>query len=64
MNKKKVFVTPGVIQEVQVQLEMDLLQGSVQNATRVTSMGMAADYFDFSNEIENNPYTVEWEENN
>ena len=62
MGKKKLFVTPRVIQEVQVQLEMDLLQGSVQDATKVTSMGIGADYFDFSDEVQNNPYTVEWED--
>ena len=61
MRKKKLFVTPRVIQEVQVQLEMDLLQGSVQNALKITSMGIGVDNFDFSEETEDNPYTVVWD---
>ena len=61
MKKKKLFVTPRVIQEVQVQLEMDLLRGSVQNAMKITSMGIDVDNFDFSEETEDNPYTVVWD---
>lgn len=58
---RKQFVTPRVIQQVRVQLEKDLLQGSVQNVTKLESMGIASENFDFS---ENNPdgYTVEWYE--
>lgn len=58
---RKQFVTPRVIQQVHVQLEKDLLQGSVQNVTKLQSMGIASENFDFS---ENNPdgYTVEWYE--
>ena len=58
---KKQFVTPRVNQQVQIQLEKDLLQGSVQNAMKVTSMGIEVDNYDFSDEVENNPYTVEWD---
>ena len=56
---KKQFVAPRVIQQVQVQLEADLLGGSVQNVARLKSMGIASENFDFS---EDNPdgYTVEW----
>ena len=61
MSKKKQFVRPRVLQEVQVQLEVDLLQGSVQNAMKVTSMGIDVDNYDFSEEIDQNPYTVEWD---
>ena len=58
---KKQFVTPRVIQQVPVQLEKDLLQGSVQNVTKLQSMGIESENFDFS---ENNAdgYTVEWYE--
>ena len=59
--KKKQFVTPRVLQEVQVRLEKDLLQGSVQNAMKITSMGIGVENYDFSDEIEDNPYTVEWD---
>ena len=61
MLMKKQFVTPRVIQQVPVQLEKDLLQGSVQNVTKLQSMGIESENFDFS---ENNAdgYTVEWYE--
>lgn len=58
---KKQFVTPRVNQQVQIQLEKDLLQGSVQNAMKITSMGIEVDNYDFSDEVENNPYTIEWD---
>ena len=46
MNKKKLFVSPKVIQEVQVQLEKDLLQRSVLLDSVMTSEGQgAASYF-------------------
>lgn len=61
MRMKKQFVTPRVNQQVQIRLEKDLLQGSVQNAMKITSMGIGVDNADFSEEIENNPYTVEWD---
>ena len=60
MDKKKQFVTPQVLQEVPVQLERDLLKGSVQDALTLTSMGIGVDYYDFSEEIDQNPYTVDW----
>jgi hypothetical protein len=61
MLMKKQFVTPRVIQQVPVQLEKDLLQGSVQNVTKLESMGIASENFDFS-EGNTDGYTVEWYE--
>lgn len=58
---RKQFVTPRVNQQVQIQLEKDLLTGSVQNAMKITSMGIEVENYDFSDEVENNPYTVEWD---
>ena len=58
---KKQFVTPRVIQQVPVQLEKDLLQGSVQNVTKLQSMGISVENFDFSDE-NTDGYTVEWYE--
>lgn len=55
---RKQFVTPRVIQQVRVQLEKDLLQGSVQNVTKLESMGIASENFDFSDS--QTEYTVEW----
>ena len=61
MKRKKPFVAPRVIQEVSVQLEKDLLGASVQEALSITSMGIGVDHYDFSEEIDNNPYGVYWE---
>ena len=61
MLMKKQFVTPRVIQQVPVQLEKDLLQGSVQNVTKLQSMGISVENFDFSDE-NTDGYTVEWYE--
>ena len=60
MKRKKQFVTPRVLQEVSVQLERDLLGGSIQNDLTLKSMGMAVENYDFS---EDNPegYSVYWE---
>lgn len=58
---RKQFVTPRVNQQVQIQLEKDLLTGSVQNAMKITSMGIEVENYDFSDEVEDNPYTVEWD---
>ncbi len=61
MKRRKQFVTPKVVQQVQVQLDRDLLQGSVQNTTKIVSMGIDVENYDFSEEIQDNPYTVEWD---
>ena len=39
MHMKKQFVTPRVIQEVQIQLEADLLGDSVKDNTRAVIQG-------------------------
>ena len=60
MGKKKQFVTPMVLQEVQIQLEKDLLDfGSTQNVTKLQSMGIDVENYDFS-EGNTEGYTVEW----
>lgn len=60
MSKKKQFVTPRVLQEVQIQLEKDLLDfGSTQNVTKLQSMGIDVENYDFS-EGNTEGYTVEW----
>lgn len=59
MSKKKLFVSPKVIQEVQIQLEKDLLGGSVQNETKFVSMGIDGENYDFS-DAEGATYFVDW----
>lgn len=61
MDKKKLFVTPRVIQEVQIQLEKDFLDGSAQNVTKVREMGIYWENYDFS-EGNSDGYTLEWDE--
>lgn len=61
MNQRKRFVSPRVVQEVQVQLDRDLLQGSIQNTTKIVSMGIDVENYDFS-EAEDATYFVDWTE--
>ena len=60
MDKKKQFVTPRVLQEVQVQLEKDLLGDSVQYGMKVSSMGQGVKNYDFSDD-EEATYFSEWD---
>ena len=60
MSKKKVFVSPRVTQEIQIQLEKDLLGRSVQYDMTLRSMGQGVEVYEFS-EDENDTYFVEWE---
>lgn len=60
MKRRKQFVTPKVVQEVQIQLEKDMLEGgSAQNVTKLQSMGIDVENYDFS-EGNTDGYTVEW----
>jgi len=61
MGKKKQFVTPMVLQEVQVQLEKDLLGESLQNGLKLRSMGIEVQNYDFSDDEEAS-YFVEWDQ--
>ena len=62
MSKKKLFVTPAVLQEVQVQLEKDLLQGSVRLDSELSSMGQGVGSYYLSEDPsdEDATYFVEW----
>ena len=60
MKRRKQFVTPRVIQEVQVQLERDLLGDSIQHKANVISAGQAVEYYELS-EDGSTDYTVEWD---
>lgn len=59
MNKKKQFVTPKVVQQVQICLEKDLLVGPSQTVT-ASSMGQPVDYFEVDGEGDD-AITVDWE---
>ena len=62
MRKKKLFVAPRVIQEVQIQLEKDLLQDSVSLGTKLSSMGQGVETYTLSENPEDTEasYFVEW----
>ena len=62
MSKKKLFVSPRVIQEVQVQLEKDLLVDSVRLDTKLSSMGQGEATYTFTEDPaeEGASYFVEW----
>lgn len=62
MNKKLTYQTPRVLTEVRVQLESDFLKGSVVDQMTVIATGQEVETFDFSTEVESNPFTVEWED--
>lgn len=60
MRMKKQFVAPRVVQEVQIQLEKDFLDGSVQNALELEGMGMeVGGNMDFS-DGNTDGYTLDW----
>lgn len=54
-------MSPRVVQDVPIQLEKDLLAGSVQNVMTLRSMGIGVDYYDFD-EVEGNTFTVDWDD--
>ena len=56
MNKKKQFKSQTILQNVEVCLERDILQGSVGPDMRVNSMGQEVNTLDY----ESGDYTAEW----
>lgn len=60
MENKKTFVSPRVLQQVDVCLEEDfLVGGSAQNVMSLQSMGIDVENYDLSGEDES--YTIEWD---
>jgi hypothetical protein len=62
MNKKQTYQTPRVLQEVDVLLERDFLNGSVVDDMTVVSTGQEVEEINFSTEVEDNPFTFDWED--
>lgn len=62
MNKNKTYQTPVVLTEVNVLLERDFLAGSVVDDMVVLSTGQEVEEIDFSTEVTDNPFTIEWED--
>ena len=52
MKRKQPYKAPAILREVRLQLEGELLSGSVVNNIEVTSMGQEVDNynFDFNNQ--------------
>ena len=62
MNKKLTYQTPAFLTDEGVLLERDFLQGSVVDQMTVIATGQEVEEFNFSAEVESNPFTVEWED--
>lgn len=62
MIKNKTYQTPTVLKEVDVLLERDFLKGSVVDDLTIVSAGQEVEEYNFSTEVENNPFTFEWED--
>ena len=62
MNKKQTYQTPTVLKEVDVLLERDFLNGSVVDDMTVVSTGQEVEEINFSTEVEDNPFTFDWED--
>ena len=62
MIKNKTYQTPTVLKEVNVLLERDFLQGSVVDNMTVVATGQEVEEYNFSTEVEDNPFTFEWED--
>ena len=62
MNKNKTYQTPRVLKEVSVLLERDFLNGSVVDDMTVVSTGQEVEEINFSTEVEDNPFTFDWED--
>ena len=59
MKKRKTFESPRVLRQVEVQLERDLLGGSIRFNTTVISMGQEVESYDFTPET--GKYEAYWE---
>ena len=58
MKKLNYYETPVVLREVRLFPDADILQGSVQDAASVTSVGQEVDTYDFSSD---NSFNTTWE---
>ena len=50
MKRKQPYKAPAILREVCLQLEEELLVGSVIDKTDITSVGQTVDEYDFSKE--------------
>lgn len=57
MKKKKQFVKPAVLEEVSLQLESPILEGSVVDNTTIISTGQQVETHDFSG----SDFNFQWE---
>ena len=60
MKTNKNYRPPMILQEVSVQLERDLLKSLVDELL-IESTGQQVENYDFSTDVEDNPFTVSWE---
>ena len=58
MKMSNLYETPAILREVRLFPDADILQGSVQDAASVTSVGQEVDTYDFAND---NSFNTTWE---
>lgn len=61
MNKKKQFVSPKILQNMEICLENDILQESFNKNSGVYTMGQGVETYEFTNDGESGEYTAEWD---
>ena len=62
MIKNNTYQTPTVLKEVDVLIERDFLAGSVVDNLTIVATGQEVEEYNFSTEVEDNPFTFEWED--
>lgn len=50
MKQKQVYTAPAILRQVRLQLEGELLSGSVADHIEVTTMGQEVDDYDFGSD--------------
>ena len=61
MKRKQPYKAPAILREVRLQLEGELLTGSVVDHIEVTSMGQEVDNYDFNFGNPNDPFNHNWQ---
>ena len=58
MKRKKVYKTPAILREVFLQVEGEILAGSVVDTTTVVSTGQEVETYNFDSEVFNHEWTT------
>ena len=61
MKRKQPYKAPAILREVRLQLEGELLSGSVKGNIDVTSMGQEVDNYDYDFSSNTDGFNHNWE---